>query len=71
MAQRSELLEREDMEGKELFVLVERGWGGAGKGRGRKSTPKSSWRENGKVVTATGTEQKREKGEGLNSFKTL
>ena len=48
-------------------------------GEFRKSTPtKSSWRESGKVETATGTEQKREKGqrrkekrEGLNSIKIL
>ena len=33
----------------------------------------SSWRENGKVETAAGTEKKREKGEKrwLNSIKTL
>ena len=32
---------------------------------------KSSSRESGKVETAAGTEIKREKGEGLNSIKTL
>ena len=55
----------------------EDGDGGGGEGRGgreyRKPPPqkKSSWRESGKMETATGTELKREKGEDLNSIKTL
>ena len=38
-----------------------------------KALPSSSWRESGKVETATGTELKRrkEKGEGLNFIKTI
>ena len=32
---------------------------------------KSIWRESGKIEAATGTEQKREQGEGLNSMKTI
>ena len=38
---------------------------------GKSPLPKSSWRESGKLETATGTELKREKGEGLNSSKTV
>ena len=38
----------------------------------RKAPPsKSNWRESGKVETTTGTELKKEKGEGLNSIKTV
>ena len=33
-------------------------------------SPKSSWRESGKLETATGTKLKKEKGDGLNSIKT-
>ena len=62
--------EREAMESRELFLLEERGqrWG---ESMGKAPHPRSSWRENGKVETATGTDQKKEKEEGLNSIKTL
>ena len=63
MVWRSELGEREAVEGRELFLLMERRqrWGG----EYRKSTtpPQSSWRESVKVETVAGTEQKRKKGE--------
>ena len=64
MAWRGELGEREATESRELFLLVERGqrWG---------RVREKHWRESGKVETAVGTEQKKEKGEGLNSIKTL
>ena len=71
MARRGELEEREAAEGKELFLLVERGQRQGLGGAYGKPPPRSSWRESGKVKTATGTELKREKGEGLNSIKTL
>ena len=38
---------------------------------GKAPLPKSSWRESGKLKTALRTELKREKGEGLNSIKTV
>ena len=38
---------------------------------GKAPLPKSSWRESGKLETAAGTKLKREKGEGLNSIKTV
>ena len=61
MAQRSELGEKEAAEGRELFLLMERG---QRRGWVRESTPhKSSWRESGKVEIAAGTELEREKGE--------
>ena len=47
---------------------TETGWG---ENMGKAPLPKSSWRESGKLETATGTELKREKGEGLNSIKTV
>ena len=50
----------------------EEGDGGrVGGNMGKAPLPKSSWRENGKLETATGTKLKREKGEGLNSIKTV
>ena len=42
-----------------------------GENTGKASLPKSSWREHGKLETAAGTKLKREKGEGLNSIKTV
>ena len=54
--------EREAVEGRELICLwredrgEERVWE-------KNPHPESSWRESGKVETATGTELKREKGE--------
>ena len=45
---------------------------GKGGGEYGKSTPpQSSWSESGKLETAAGTKLKREKGEGLNSIKTV
>ena len=38
---------------------------------GKAPLPKSSWRESGKWERAAGTKLKREKGEGLNSIKTV
>ena len=60
--QRGELGEREAAEGRELLLQAERGrrWRG---NMGKAPLPKSSWRQSGKVETATGTELKREKGE--------
>ena len=40
----------------------DRDWGG-GENKGKAPLPKSSWRESGKLETATGTKVKREKGE--------
>ena len=61
MVRRGELGETEDVEGREPLLYAERrqrwGWGR------KKQPPKSSWRESGKVETATGTELKRDKGE--------
>ena len=47
--------------------------GDGGEDTGKAPLPKSSWRESGKLETATGTELKRreDKGEGLNSIKTV
>ena len=42
-----------------------------GENTGKAPLPKSSWRESGKLETAAGTKLKREKGEGLNSIKTV
>ena len=42
-----------------------------GEHTGKAPLPKSSWRESGKLETAAGTKLKREKGEGLNSIKTV
>ena len=44
---------------------------GGGENTGKAPLPKSSWRENGKLEIAAGTELKKEKGEGLNSIKTV
>ena len=38
---------------------------------GKAPLPKSGWRESGKLETAAGTKLKSEKGEGLNSIKTV
>ena len=60
--------------GKELLLQVERGLRlgvGGGQIMGKAPLPKSSWRESGKLETDTGTKLKREKGEGLNSIKTV
>ena len=55
---------REAAEGRELFLHLKRGQGRGGRVKNMgKATPQSSWRENGKVETAAGTELKREKGE--------
>ena len=42
-----------------------------GENMGKVPPAESSWRESGKLETATGTELKREKGESLNSIKTI
>ena len=60
--QRGELGENEAVEGWELFLLVDRGRRCGGEYGKSTPTPKSSWRESGKVERATGTELKREKG---------
>ena len=71
--QRGELGERETTEGKELFLLAERGrrW----QGEYGKSTPppKVAGEKVEECKQPQGTEQKKEKGErrGLNSIKTL
>ena len=60
--------------GREPPLQAERGWRlGRGEHTGTAPLPKSSWRERGKLETATGTKLKgrKEKGEGLNSIKTV
>ena len=53
-------------------MQAERGWRLArGRAYRKAPLPKSSGRESGKLETATGTKLKREKGEGLNSIKTV
>ena len=42
-----------------------------GENMGKVPPAESSWRESGKLETATGTELKREKGKSLNSIKTI
>ena len=72
MARRGELGEREASGGQgAAFAGGERTETGVGENMGKAPLPKSSWRESGKLETATGTELKREKGEGLNSIKTV
>ena len=44
---------------------------GGGRIREKHPIPKSSWRESGKLETATETKLKREKGESLNSINTV
>ena len=52
------------MEGRELLCGgTENGDWGEGVNVGKAPLPKSSWRESGKLETATGTKLKREKGE--------
>ena len=63
MAWRGELGELEATEGRELLLWAEDRDGGGGVEYGKSSLPKSSWRERGKLETATGTKLKREKGE--------
>ena len=53
-------MQREDRDGR-----------GGEESMGKAPPTKRSWRESGKVETATGTDQKKEKEEGLNSIKTL
>ena len=61
---RGELEESEAREGRELILLVERGQRqGESTGKTAGGKKESSWREKGKVETATGTELKREKRE--------
>ena len=56
--------EREAAEGRKVLLLAERGWRwGDSMGKHAPTTPESSWRESGKVETATGTELTMEKGE--------
>ena len=52
------------------FACIERTETGGGADMGKATLPKSNRRESRKLETATGTELKREKGEGLNSNKT-
>ena len=56
--QRGELGERKAAEGREPLLHVERGrrWG---ESMGKAPLPKSSWRESGKVETASGTKLKK------------
>ena len=50
--------------GREPLLQVERGWRlGVGENTGKAALPKSSWRDSGKLETASGTKLKREKGE--------
>ena len=59
-------------EGREPLLRAERGRRlGKGENTGRAPLPKSSWRESGKLETTAGTKLKREKGQGLNSIKTV
>ena len=63
---RDELGEREAAAGREPLLQVERGqrWGGGREENvGKAPLPKNSWRESGKLETATGTKLKRDKGE--------
>ena len=63
--QRGELQEREDGDGQGA-AFAGREWtetGGRGRIQKKAPLPKSSWRESGKLETATGTKLKREKGE--------
>ena len=60
---RGELGEREAAEGREPLLHVERMETG-GENTGKAPLPKSRGRESGQLETATGTEVKREKGEG-------
>ena len=75
--QRGILQEREAALGREPPLQVERGQrlrgvgGGGRENTGKAPLPKSSWRGSGKLETASGTKLKREKGEGLNSIKTV
>ena len=64
MARRGELGEREagSRQGA-AFADGERMETGAAENTGKAPLPKSSWRESGKLETATGTKLKREKGE--------
>ena len=75
---RAELGEQEAAKGREPFLWAERGQrlGGGGKNMGQAPFPKSSWRKSGKLETGTGTklqkgERRKDKGEGLNSSKTI
>ena len=73
MVQQGELGEREAVEGRELFLLVERGQRQGGEYR--KNTSAESRRRERKRVETThkGLNKKRrnEKGEGFNTIKTL
>ena len=62
MTQRGEFGEKEALEGREVFLKAERGCRQR-ENMGKAPLPKSSWRETGKLETATGTKLKREKGE--------
>ena len=44
---------------------------GVGGEYGKSTIPKGSWRESGKLEIAAGAKLKREKGESLNSIKTV
>ena len=62
--QRGELGEREAGGGQgATFAGREKTDTGVGENMGKAPLPKSSWRESGKLETATGTKLKREKGE--------
>ena len=69
---RAELGEREALKGRKPVLWAERGWRlGRGGEYGKAPLPKNSWRESRKLETAAGTKLKREKGESLNSIKTV
>ena len=74
MAQRGELGEREAAEGRELFLLAERGqrWGGGGEVC-KKHLPKAAGEkvEKWKQPQGLNKKERKEKGKGLNSIKTL
>ena len=72
MAQRNEVGEREAVEGREQFLFAERGqrWG---ESVGKAPPPKAAGKkvEKWKQPQRLNKEERKEKGEGLNSIKTL
>ena len=70
MAWKGELQEQEAT-GRECFCRQKEDGDGGGGNMGKAPLPKSSWRESGKLETAAGTKLIREKGECLNSIKTV
>ena len=60
-----------EQEGRDFYEQREDRDLGEGENIGEAPLPKSSWRESEKLETVVGTKLKREKGEGLNSIKTI